>query len=56
MSSAVTTMSYREDTVPFTAGDGFECNLIHVQGEKPATRGPVILVHGAGVRANLFRA
>ena len=45
-----------EETVPFTACDGFQCNLIHVQGDKPATRGPVILVHGAGVRANLFRA
>lgn len=30
-----------------------ECNLIHVEGEKPATKGPV---HGAGVRANIFRA
>ena len=47
---------YSETTVPFTAGDGFQCNLIHVEGERPATRGPVILVHGAGVRANLFRA
>ena len=50
------TSNYKETTVPFTAGDGLECNLIHVQGEKPSTRGPVVLVHGAGVRANLFRA
>ena len=42
--------------VPFTAGDGFECNLIHVRGEQEPTKGPVILVHGAGVRANIFRA
>lgn len=42
--------------VPFKAGDGLDCNLIHVQGEKAATRGPVLLVHGAGVRANIFRA
>jgi poly(3-hydroxyalkanoate) synthetase len=47
---------YQERVVPFTAGDGFQCNLIHVQGERSPTRGPVILVHGAGVRANLFRA
>ncbi len=47
---------YQETVVPFTAGDGFKCNLIHVEGEKLPTRGPVILVHGAGVRANLFRA
>ncbi len=47
---------YRERVVPFTAGDGFACNLIHVQGASPPTRGPVLLVHGAGVRANIFRA
>ena len=41
--------------VPFEAGDGFLCNLINVQGERPPSRGPVLLVHGAGVRANLFR-
>ena len=45
-----------ERVVPFTAGDGFQCNVIHVRGERPPTRGPVLLVHGAGVRANIFRA
>ena len=45
-----------ETVVPFTAGDGFRCNLIHVQGERSPTKGPVLLVHGAGVRANIFRA
>ena len=33
------TTNHQETTVPFTAGDGMECNLIHVQGEKPSTRG-----------------
>lgn len=47
---------YQERVVPFTADDGFELNLHHIRGEKPPTRGPVILVHGAGVRANIFRA
>lgn len=42
--------------VPFRAGDGLELNLVHVRGEREATRGPVLLVHGAGVRANLFNA
>lgn len=42
--------------LPYTAGDGFECNLIHVQGPVLPSKGPVLLVHGAGVRANLFRA
>jgi hypothetical protein len=46
----------RDQIVPFTAGDGFACNLIHVRGALPPTRGPVLLVHGAGVRANIFRA
>jgi len=46
----------KERVIPFRAGDGFQCNLIHIQGERPTTRGPVLLVHGAGVRANIFRA
>ena len=43
--------------VPFAAGDGFACNVINVRrpGVTPS-RGPVLLVHGAGVRANIFRA
>ena len=48
--------SHSERIVPFEAGDGFTCNLIHVQGQTPPTKGPVLLIHGAGVRANLFRA
>lgn len=47
---------YRERVVPFTATDGLECNLIHVQGREAPTKGPVLVVHGAGVRANIFRA
>jgi pimeloyl-ACP methyl ester carboxylesterase len=45
-----------ERVIPFSAGDGFPCNLIHVEGRIPTARGPVLLVHGAGVRANIFRA
>jgi len=45
-----------EQIVPFEAGDGFACNLIHVQGSDPPVKGPVLVIHGAGVRANLFRA
>jgi len=41
--------------VPFEAGDGRRLNLIHVRGEAAPSRGPVLLVHGAGVRANIFR-
>jgi len=41
--------------VPFTAGDGFQCNLIHVTGSRTPDKGPVLLVPGAGVRANIYR-
>jgi alpha/beta hydrolase fold len=44
--------------IPFTAGDGLLANVVHVvrPGSPEPTRGPVLLVHGAGVRANIFRA
>jgi hypothetical protein len=44
------------DVVPFTAGDGMPLNLHHVRGPHQPSRGPVLLVHGAGVRADIFRA
>lgn len=40
---------------PFTALDGLPLTVVHVQGRHPPTRGPVLVVHGAGVRAELFR-
>ncbi|HZY58070.1 MAG TPA: alpha/beta fold hydrolase [Rubrobacteraceae bacterium] len=45
-----------EEIVPFEAEDGMQCNLVHVQGSTPPDKGPVLLVHGAGVRANVFRS
>jgi len=42
--------------VPFWTRDGFEANLINVRGPGKPEKGPVVLVHGAGVRANIFRA
>ena len=58
MASPVSTdiTRWRNTVVPFVAGDGFQCNLIHVEGPRPATKGPVMLSHGAGVRANIFCA
>jgi hypothetical protein len=50
------TDSLVEEIVPFWSGDGMECNLIHVQGRAAPVKGPVLLVHGAGVRANIFRS
>lgn len=45
-----------ETIIPFIAGDGLELNLINVKNPHDVSKGPVILVHGAGVRANIFRA
>jgi pimeloyl-ACP methyl ester carboxylesterase len=45
-----------EEVVEFTAGDGIKLNLLHVRGRREPTKPPVLLVHGAGVRANIFRA
>jgi hypothetical protein len=44
-----------ERVVPFKAGDGRALNLVHLRGPRTPSRGPVLLVHGAGVRANIFR-
>lgn len=44
-----------DETIEFRADDGHLCNLIHVRGSREPHRGPVLLVHGAGVRANMFR-
>lgn len=45
-----------ERLVEFTSGDGLTCNVINVRGRHVPSKGPVLLVHGAGVRANIFRA
>jgi hypothetical protein len=50
------TKEQSEQVIPFRSGDGFECNLLRIRGTISPTRGPVLLVHGAGVRANIFRA
>jgi hypothetical protein len=46
---------HRNDVHFFTADDGLGLTLIRVRGEQEPTKGPVLLVHGAGVRAELFR-
>lgn len=43
------------DIVEFKALDGFRCNLWHYK-KSGDSKGPVLLVHGAGVRANIFNA
>ena len=44
----------RKTIVPFQAGDGMACTLVHVEGARPPVKPPVLLVHGAGVRADTF--
>jgi pimeloyl-ACP methyl ester carboxylesterase len=46
----------RERVVPFEAGDGMALTLVNVRAEAAPMKGPVLLVHGAGVRADIFRA
>src|SRR3954453_10372795 len=41
--------------VRITAGDGRPLPVAPVEGERRPTRGLVLVVHGAGVRAELFR-
>lgn len=52
---AVPRLSTTDHVVPFPADDGRPLNLVNVRGERPPTRGPVLLVHGAGVNADIFR-
>ena len=42
------------EIVDFAARDGFGLNFHHYPGVASGQAGPVIVVHGAGVRANLF--
>jgi poly(3-hydroxyalkanoate) synthetase len=46
-------MDAQFETVPFTTQDGYTCNLQHLINNN-TSKGPVLLVHGAGVRANIF--
>jgi pimeloyl-ACP methyl ester carboxylesterase len=52
--SVVTSAARRRTILPFAAGDGYACRLIHIERDTPPTRPPVLLVHGAGVRSNIF--
>lgn len=52
-SSSVTRAGER--IVEFSAEDGRTLRLSQPRGASPGTRGPVLLVHGAGVRSNIFR-
>ena len=44
------------EVFPFDAYDGFNCNLWRLKNDGLMPQGPVLLVHGAGVRSNIFNA
>jgi hypothetical protein len=46
-------MDHQFETIEFDAFDGKKCNLKHLKNHTP-TKCPVVLVHGAGVRGNIF--
>jgi hypothetical protein len=46
---------HRTEPHSFRAGDGVPLSLVRVLGEAVPSKGPVLLVHGAGVRTELFR-
>lgn len=52
----MTTPRCQEEIFSFATADGRTANVVHVVGERPPVKGPVLLVHGAGVRSNIFRA
>lgn len=47
---------YNERVVPFVTEDGLTLNVINIRGSRSPRKCPVILVHGAGVRSNIFHA
>lgn len=46
-------MSHYFETITFESLDGFHCDLKHLKSSN-VTKGPVLLVHGAGVSSNIF--
>jgi len=50
-----TALAHTDEVFPFKTADGIECNVTHVKGPKPPTKGPVLLVHGVGVRTEIWR-
>jgi hypothetical protein len=50
-----TARMHTDEVFPFKTADGVECNVTHVIGPKAPTKGPVLLVHGVGVRTEIWR-
>jgi len=50
-----TAAAHTDEVVPFQTADGIGCSVTRVKGSKPPTKGPVLLVHGVGVRTEIWR-
>jgi pimeloyl-ACP methyl ester carboxylesterase len=50
-----TARAHTDELFALETADGVPCNVIHVQGPEPPTKGPVLLVHGVGVRTEIWR-
>jgi pimeloyl-ACP methyl ester carboxylesterase len=50
-----TARAHTDELFELDIADGVPCNVIRVHGPKPPTKGPVLLVHGVGVRTEIWR-
>ena len=50
-----TAAAHTDELIPLDIADRVPCNLIRVRGPKEPTKGPVLLVHGVGVRTEIWR-
>ena len=50
-----TARAHTDELFELDIADGVPCNVIRVHGQKPPTKGPVLLVHGVGVRTEIWR-
>jgi len=50
-----TAAAHTDELIPLDIADGAPCNLVHVRGKRAPTKGPVLLVHGVGVRTEIWR-
>ena len=50
-----TAAAHTDELIALDIADRTPCNLIRVRGPKEPTKGPVLLVHGVGVRTEIWR-
>jgi len=50
-----TAAAHADEVFPFQTADAVQCSVTHVKGPREPTKGPVLLVHGVGVRTEIWR-